>query len=102
MPISSSSVEVVTALRPHVARSGLQIVLAAEAVPPLREEDHSLVVLAVIVVDQHALLPVGDLQRLQRLWFNRFGGYKSVTGYKILTGYVTGLRIFNRFCIFDH
>ena len=88
-PHPPQSVEVVTALRPHVARSGLQIVLEA-VVPPLREEDHSLVVLAVVVVDQHALLPVGDLQRLQRLWFNRFGGYESVTGYKIITGYVTG------------
>ena len=40
----------------------VSIVLAAEAVAPLREEDHSLVVLAVVVVDQHALLPVGDLE----------------------------------------
>ena len=60
----SSSVEVVTALCPHVAGSSLKMVVqfVAVAIVPLREEDHALVVLAVVVVDQHALLSVGNLE----------------------------------------
>ena len=52
------------ALRPRVG-IGLYIVLVV-GVAALGEEDHSLVVLAVLVVHQHALLPVGHLQFEER------------------------------------
>ena len=55
------------ALGPRVGTGSLQVVvLVVVGVAALGEEDHSLVVLAVLVVHQHSLLPVGHLQFKQR------------------------------------